>query len=153
MSWTTLLLEIHIWKLNNDLRCMLLLKKYVWFFYLTISKNRFSHILYSLLKVCVRNSEVDLHYQDFFPFTACVSILTSLKKESLYCSARDSCLALDCCADVNEIGQKLHFDVDFDICHNMININIENVNHSISLFDYNYGTLKEVSLAGVVTLR
>ncbi|CAG2204544.1 unnamed protein product [Mytilus edulis] len=55
---------------------------------------------------------------------------------NMNCYIDQSCTAVQCCIDVNELGQSIEIGVEIDPCDFMLTVRIEKLNFDVTLYDY-----------------
>ncbi|VDI70198.1 Hypothetical predicted protein [Mytilus galloprovincialis] len=69
------------------------------------------------------------------------------------CYIPDYCTGVDCCFDFDYLDLHLNFYLYIDTCNYVIRAGIESLTFEISLFDYNWGEVKEERLVEVIRIR
>ncbi|XP_052090897.1 uncharacterized protein LOC127727822 [Mytilus californianus] len=69
------------------------------------------------------------------------------------CYIPDYCTGVDCCFDFDYLDLHLNFYLYIDTCKYVIRAGIESLTFEISLFDYNWGEVKEERLVEVIRIR
>jgi hypothetical protein len=62
----------------------------------------------------------------------------------------DRCTAVDCCITLPSFRRNVNVFVDLDSCDYRLSVGIEKIHLNFSLVDYQWGTLQQYSLVGVV---
>ncbi|KAK3612535.1 hypothetical protein CHS0354_024512 [Potamilus streckersoni] len=78
--------------------------------------------------------------------------LPNLGKE-ISCYIPGKCTAVDCCMDVGLIGRPVHIVVDINPCQYQMTLEIEDYNRTVSLLEYDWGTVIHMWLGGVIRLE
>lgn len=69
------------------------------------------------------------------------------------CAISDSCTNVHCCLQSDTIQETLDAYIDVDICNGKIEVGIEKFHWSDRLLGYEYGTVKHVSMLGLVNIE
>lgn len=69
------------------------------------------------------------------------------------CAISDSCAHVQCCMQSDTIQETLDAYVDVDMCNGKISVGIEKFFWSDRLLSFDYGTIKHVSMMGLVNLE
>ncbi|VDI06314.1 Hypothetical predicted protein [Mytilus galloprovincialis] len=69
------------------------------------------------------------------------------------CSLPNTCTGVDCCVDVELLGQSVYTTVDIDPCYLGMTVGIERMRFNTSLMDYTWGSVIDVALYGVVRFK
>jgi len=90
-----------------------------------------------------------------FYFVECNTTVTSLEDISSHaaCHIPDRCTAVDCCITLPSFRRNVNVFVDLDSCDYRLSVGIEKIHLNFSLVDYQWGTLQQYSLVGVVSLK
>ncbi|KAK3609658.1 hypothetical protein CHS0354_035943 [Potamilus streckersoni] len=109
-----------------------------------------------LLKAACDNLDLQYFPQQYgWKTKECSTKLTGLPQLPPFASCRilESCTAIDCCINFEEIGQTFHFTLDIDLCKNTLIASIEGLKVKWSLQHYVWGTEETISLHGLARLK
>ena len=87
--------------------------------------------------------------------TDCTSLTTTLPSlpDNTVCHITESCNSVQCCINVDKIGQSFEASIDIDPCKLILKIRIEKLKFEKSLLDFQWGTPVEMWLFGLVKIR
>ncbi|VDI23782.1 Hypothetical predicted protein, partial [Mytilus galloprovincialis] len=71
---------------------------------------------------------------------------------NMNCYIDQSCTAVQCCIDVNELGKSLEIGVEIDPCDFRLTVRIEKLSFDVTLYDYVWGSQKVLDLYGVMQI-
>ncbi|VDI36613.1 Hypothetical predicted protein, partial [Mytilus galloprovincialis] len=71
---------------------------------------------------------------------------------NMNCYIDQSCTAVHCCIDVNELGKSLEIGVKIDPCDFRLTVRIEKLSFDVTLYDYEWGSQKVLDLYGVMQI-
>ncbi|VDI13107.1 Hypothetical predicted protein, partial [Mytilus galloprovincialis] len=71
---------------------------------------------------------------------------------NMNCYIDQSCTAVQCCIDVNELGKSLEIGVKIDPCDFRLTVRIEKLSFDVTLYDYMWGKQEYLDLYGVIQI-
>ncbi|VDI15760.1 Hypothetical predicted protein [Mytilus galloprovincialis] len=71
---------------------------------------------------------------------------------NMNCYIDQSCTAVQCCIDVNELGKSLEIGVEIDPCDFRLTVRIEKLSFEVTLHDYVWGKQESLDLYGIIQI-